>query len=130
MGQSDPAITVKVLSGFVFILVLSLVYLLYFHTTVPNTTSTEDKSLNDPTLFYGRSSLQVSRQCSYSGREEDLLLSYPLPAYYPLPPLPLVMETIPRGCDLCWDKLEEHPNPCELLSERKVWNPDPHVGRP
>jgi FkbM family methyltransferase len=28
---------------------------------------------------------------------------------------------------LCWDKLEEHPNPCELFSERKVWNPDPHV---
>lgn len=127
VGQSDNATTVKVLSGCVFVIVLSLVYLLNFHTTVPYITSTEDNILNDPTLFYGRSSLQVSRQCSYSGREDDLTLSYPLPAYYPLPPLPLVMETIPRGCDLCWDKLEEHPNPCELLSERKVWNPDPHV---
>jgi FkbM family methyltransferase len=37
------------------------------------------------------------------------------------------METRSRECDLCWAAADQHPNPCELLSERRTWNPDPHV---
>jgi FkbM family methyltransferase len=71
--------------------------------------------------------LQLSAACAYPGIAEDRNLSYPLPAFFPLPALPLVMETMPRACDLCWTRLGEHPNPCELLSSKKTWAPDPHV---
>ena len=74
-----------------------------------------------------RGSLQVSRACNYSTIELDRALSYPLPAYWPLPPLPMVMETLPKMCDLCWTRLGEHPNPCELMSRKETWAPDPHV---
>ena len=71
--------------------------------------------------------LQLSAECSYPGIEEDRNLSYPLPAFFPLPALPLVMETMPRACDLCWTRLGDHPNPCEMMSGKQTWAPDPHV---
>lgn len=74
-----------------------------------------------------RGSAQLSSSCDYPARAADLNLSYPLPAYWPLPALPMVMESIPRACDLCWTRLGDHPNPCELLSSKQLWTPDPHV---
>ncbi len=68
-----------------------------------------------------------SARCACKGCAAHAALAYPLPAYYPLAPLPLVMESRSRECDLCWAAPDQHPNPCELLSERRTWNPDPHV---
>ena len=68
-----------------------------------------------------------SQQCACKGCKGHAALAYPLPEYFPLAPLPLVMESRSRECDLCWAAPDQHPNPCELLSERRTWNPDPHV---
>lgn len=71
--------------------------------------------------------LTRSQQCRCKACKGHAALAYPLPEYYPLAPLPLVMESRPMECDLCWAAPDQHPNPCELLSDRKTWNPDPHV---
>jgi FkbM family methyltransferase len=78
-----------------------------------------------PAAELGR--LTRSKRCACKGCAAHAALAYPLPEYFPLAPLPLVMETRARECDLCWAAPDQRPNPCELLSERRVWNPDPHV---
>ena len=80
-----------------------------------------------PPLPQRLGALQLSAACAYPGIAEDRALAYPLPAYFPLPALPLVMETMPRACDLCWTRLGDHPNPCERMSNKTTWAPDPHV---
>ena len=80
-----------------------------------------------PPLQRRQGALSLSAACAYPGIEQDRALAYPLPAYFPLPALPLVMETMPRACDLCWTRLGDHPNPCERMSNKTTWAPDPHV---
>ena len=68
-----------------------------------------------------------SARCACKDCAAHAALSYPSPAFFPLPPIPIVMESRHGECDYCWSAADEHPNPCELLSARRSWNPDPHI---
>jgi FkbM family methyltransferase len=68
--------------------------------------------------------------CATPACDAARLLAYPLPAYFPFPALPMVMESLPRACDLCWDGERSGgggPSPCERISEREEYEPDAHV---
>ena len=74
-----------------------------------------------------RGALQTSRECACASCASHRALSYPSPAFWPLPTLPVVMESQPGTCDLCWMDVAARPNPCDDMSASRLWAPDPHV---
>lgn len=84
-------------------------------------------TLSAPPRAARRGALQTSRECTCASCDAHRALSYPSPAFWPLPRLPFVMESIAGKCDLCWMNVETRPNPCDDMSAGRLWAPDPHV---
>ena len=94
---------------------------------VDSSFAARDRPSPPPPLPPGAGRLTTSASCKCAECPRLRTLAYPLPEWWPLPPLPLVMETRPRECDLCWADPVNHPNPCELMSSRATWAPAPPV---
>ncbi|KAJ3185942.1 hypothetical protein HDU85_000856 [Gaertneriomyces sp. JEL0708] len=54
-------------------------------------------------------------------------LTYPLPPYFGLPSIPIVLETESGTCNLFESPGTPRPNVCDKMSRKEFYEPDPHV---